>query len=230
MPRRGRLACSRPVARKHRQSRAPGSCAWQRRLHSVPLAGPTVNQSDQRRVLRLARRLSAGEPTSRFLALRGAPVGRGDIHALARGLRAQESHAGERLRHERHVYERHQLLELPRHARHRERSRSHQACECHLLDLSWPEFAGRTARRDARGAQPAQRRESAMRRLSHAPDRADRSECKRSSHTFRFISPSMTEHYGIPNPCTSCHTDMTNESAAMELKNWGSISPWRVAP
>jgi len=50
------------------------------------------------------------------------------------------------------------------------------------------------------------------------------------SHTFRFISPAMTEQYGIPNPCTSCHTDMTNESAAAELRNWGDISPWRVSP
>lgn len=50
------------------------------------------------------------------------------------------------------------------------------------------------------------------------------------SHTFRFISPSMTERYGIPNPCTSCHMDMTNESAAAELRNWGDISPWRVSP
>jgi predicted CXXCH cytochrome family protein len=49
------------------------------------------------------------------------------------------------------------------------------------------------------------------------------------SHTFKFVSPAMTEHYGIPNPCTSCHTDMTNESAAAELRNWGAISPWRVA-
>jgi predicted CXXCH cytochrome family protein len=48
------------------------------------------------------------------------------------------------------------------------------------------------------------------------------------SHTFRFISPSATEKYGIPNPCTSCHTDLTNEEAAAELINWGSISPWRV--
>ena len=49
------------------------------------------------------------------------------------------------------------------------------------------------------------------------------------SHTFRFISPSDSEKYGIPNPCTSCHTDMTNESAAAELTNWGDISPWRVS-
>ena len=48
------------------------------------------------------------------------------------------------------------------------------------------------------------------------------------SHTFRFISPSDSEKYGVPNPCTSCHTDLTNESAAEELENWGDISPWRV--
>jgi predicted CXXCH cytochrome family protein len=50
------------------------------------------------------------------------------------------------------------------------------------------------------------------------------------SHTFRFITPAMTEHYGMPNPCTSCHTDMTIEAAAAELRNWGSMSPWRIAP
>ena len=50
------------------------------------------------------------------------------------------------------------------------------------------------------------------------------------SHTFRFISPAMTEHYSIPNPCTSCHTDMTTEAAAAELRHWGTLSPWRIAP
>ena len=49
------------------------------------------------------------------------------------------------------------------------------------------------------------------------------------SHTFRFISPAATEKYGIPNPCTTCHTDMTNEEASGQLANWGSISPWRVS-
>jgi predicted CXXCH cytochrome family protein len=49
------------------------------------------------------------------------------------------------------------------------------------------------------------------------------------SHTFRFISPSMTERYAIPNPCTTCHTDMMLEEAAMALRNWGAMSPWRVA-
>ena len=50
-----------------------------------------------------------------------------------------------------------------------------------------------------------------------------------SSHTFRFISPTATERYGIPNPCTSCHTEMTDDEAAGQLRNWGTISPWRVS-
>jgi predicted CXXCH cytochrome family protein len=49
------------------------------------------------------------------------------------------------------------------------------------------------------------------------------------SHTFRFISPAETEAYGIPNPCTSCHTDMSNAFALDYLRNWGAISPWRVS-
>ena len=50
-----------------------------------------------------------------------------------------------------------------------------------------------------------------------------------SSHTFRFISPLQTEQSGIPNPCTSCHTDKSNEWALKELRGWQSTSPWRVA-
>jgi len=48
------------------------------------------------------------------------------------------------------------------------------------------------------------------------------------SHTFRFITPTQTEQYGIPNPCTSCHTDRTNEWALEELRDWPAVSTWRV--
>ena len=50
------------------------------------------------------------------------------------------------------------------------------------------------------------------------------------SHTFRFIPPSATEHYDIPNPCTACHKDesATNEWATGELAEWPNFSPWRV--
>lgn len=50
-----------------------------------------------------------------------------------------------------------------------------------------------------------------------------------SSHTFRFITPVLTEEASVPNPCTSCHTSKGNAWAARELKKWTSVSPWRMA-
>ena len=50
-----------------------------------------------------------------------------------------------------------------------------------------------------------------------------------AAHTFRFISPTETVQSGIPNPCTSCHTDKSNEWASDQLRHWSSVSPWRVA-
>ena len=49
------------------------------------------------------------------------------------------------------------------------------------------------------------------------------------AHTFRFITPEMTEKYGIPNPCTTCHADKTNAWATAELNQWSNVSPWRVS-
>jgi predicted CXXCH cytochrome family protein len=48
------------------------------------------------------------------------------------------------------------------------------------------------------------------------------------SHTFKFITPSMTDEYKIPNPCTNCHTDETTAWARDTLKTWAGVSPWRV--
>jgi hypothetical protein len=48
------------------------------------------------------------------------------------------------------------------------------------------------------------------------------------SHTFRFITPGMTDRDKIPNPCIACHTDRTNEWATAELRKWTPQSPWRV--
>jgi len=48
------------------------------------------------------------------------------------------------------------------------------------------------------------------------------------SHSFKFITPSMTEQYKIPNPCILCHTSQTTEWAKEQLKNWAGVSPWRV--
>jgi predicted CXXCH cytochrome family protein len=49
------------------------------------------------------------------------------------------------------------------------------------------------------------------------------------SHTFKFITPGMTDQYKIPNPCTSCHKDKTTAWAKEALKSWRDRSPWRVA-
>lgn len=49
------------------------------------------------------------------------------------------------------------------------------------------------------------------------------------AHTFRFIPPSATAAYKIPNPCTTCHKDKTLDWANGELKQWPHLSPWRVA-
>ena len=49
------------------------------------------------------------------------------------------------------------------------------------------------------------------------------------AHTFRFITPTLTETSGVPNPCTSCHTGKSTGWAKDEVKKWGSTSPWRVA-
>ncbi len=49
------------------------------------------------------------------------------------------------------------------------------------------------------------------------------------SHTFKFISPAMTGRYGVPNPCTTCHKDRSNEWANEALKSWPSVRAWRVA-
>ena len=48
------------------------------------------------------------------------------------------------------------------------------------------------------------------------------------SHTFKFIPPSATDQFKIPNPCTTCHTDKSTAWAAEELKKWPEVSHWRV--
>ena len=48
------------------------------------------------------------------------------------------------------------------------------------------------------------------------------------SHTFRFISPALTDTLKTPNPCTTCHTDKSTAWALDALKTWPEFSPWRV--
>ena len=48
------------------------------------------------------------------------------------------------------------------------------------------------------------------------------------AHTFRFVTPAITEQYKMPNPCTSCHVDKTTAWATDMLRHWDERSPWRV--
>ena len=48
------------------------------------------------------------------------------------------------------------------------------------------------------------------------------------THTFRFISPAMSETLKIPNACNVCHTDRTTAWATDALKSWTDRSPWRM--
>lgn len=50
-----------------------------------------------------------------------------------------------------------------------------------------------------------------------------------SSHTFKFVTPEMTDKYKIPNACTSCHKDKSTDWATKELLTWSTTSPWRIA-
>ena len=49
-----------------------------------------------------------------------------------------------------------------------------------------------------------------------------------AAHTFKFISPSMTDKYKIPNPCTSCHNGKTTAWALDVLNQWSNVSSWRM--
>ncbi|HEV2352445.1 MAG TPA: cytochrome c3 family protein [Terriglobia bacterium] len=48
------------------------------------------------------------------------------------------------------------------------------------------------------------------------------------AHTFRFITPAMTEEYKIPNACNLCHQDKSTAWATDALRRWPERSPWRV--
>ena len=48
------------------------------------------------------------------------------------------------------------------------------------------------------------------------------------AHTFRFITPAMSEQQAIPNPCTLCHADKPAAWATEALRSWPGRSPWRM--
>jgi predicted CXXCH cytochrome family protein len=49
-----------------------------------------------------------------------------------------------------------------------------------------------------------------------------------SAHTFKFVTPAMTDKYQIPNACTSCHKDKTTAWATDAMSHWSHQSPWTL--
>ncbi|MEZ5292855.1 MAG: cytochrome c3 family protein [Vicinamibacterales bacterium] len=47
------------------------------------------------------------------------------------------------------------------------------------------------------------------------------------SHTFRFITPGLTDTMKVPNPCLACHADKDTAWVRTSLRAWG-VSPWRA--
>jgi predicted CXXCH cytochrome family protein len=48
------------------------------------------------------------------------------------------------------------------------------------------------------------------------------------SHTFAFITPTMTDDYKIPNPCNDCHKDKSTAWSREALRGWTNVSRWRI--
>ena len=48
------------------------------------------------------------------------------------------------------------------------------------------------------------------------------------SHTFRFITPSMSDQFKMPNPCLACHTDHDTAWVRSTMAGWSTVSSWRT--
>ncbi len=45
------------------------------------------------------------------------------------------------------------------------------------------------------------------------------------SHTFRFITPAMTDNYKIPNPCNLCHNEKSTKWPRTLSRNGAIVLP-----
>ena len=48
------------------------------------------------------------------------------------------------------------------------------------------------------------------------------------SHTFKFVTPSLTDDFKVPNPCLDCHAERNTQWAREALRDWGGTAPWRL--
>ena len=93
-----------------------------------------------------------------------------------------------------------------------------------------PAASAGAARHDrASHATQAGQRGQQVHRVSHAPNRADRRQRERAQPHVQVHFAGHDRTAGVPNPCTSCHTDRSTEWAIDALRKWPSVSAWRVA-
>ena len=50
------------------------------------------------------------------------------------------------------------------------------------------------------------------------------------AHTFKFISPRLTQQFKMPNACNQCHTDKEPAWALQVLSTWPTDASWPIAP
>ncbi len=48
------------------------------------------------------------------------------------------------------------------------------------------------------------------------------------AHTFKFITPAVTDALKVPNPCAGCHAGEPSGFVTNALRNWSNVSPWRM--
>ena len=195
---------------------------------SVPLPRParTVQSKES---ITTGRSAITSDDLQDYWKLEDHHARRAQIFSTLPTARPTEPHAGKRLCAERHV-RRGSDLPLPRRPRHRQLRAAAQAGEPTLPRLSCGRIAERptTAKLEEHTHHKAGSPGSQC-VACHMP-RSQRKACRsvRGSHTFKFITPAMTDKYKIPNPCTSCHTDKSTAWANDAMRQWNERSPWRL--
>ena len=114
---------------------------------------------------------------------------------------AQEPDAGQRLRAEPHVYAGRHLLQLPRRPRHGEQRRSDQAGQAAVPDVSRPSSPNGPHAASIEDHTHHQRGSAGSECVAcHMPKIEQTiADVNVRSHTFKFITPAMTDQFKIPN-------------------------------
>lgn len=62
----------------------------------------------------------------------------------------------------------------------------------------------------------------------HMPERTFMIVDPRKDHSFRVPRPDLSIKLGVPNACTQCHTDQSNQWASEKIKTWYDSPPKKI--